>query len=160
MTLLLTHYYFHIGKRRVELHADTNGFEEKLEEGSADEVLLHSVVPKNMCLQFLLHFGRQFQQYLYEMFLKGDGERISWLIHNQSKLKASDCTHLCDLQPYAANHKNETNQWVGNKGSNNALNVGRLIVLPSTYIGSDKYMRQKMHDIIAVSNSIGRPDVT
>ncbi len=33
------------------------------------------------------------------------------------------------------------------------------MVLPSTHIGSERYMRQKMHDIIAISNSIGHPDV-
>ncbi len=33
------------------------------------------------------------------------------------------------------------------------------MVLPSTHMGSDRYMRQKMHDIIAISNSIGHPDV-
>ena len=33
------------------------------------------------------------------------------------------------------------------------------MVLPSTHIGSNKHMRQKMHDTIAISNSIGNPDV-
>ena len=39
------------------------------------------------------------------------------------------------------------------------MNVGSLVVLPSTYIGSDRYMREKMHDIIAISNTLGHPDI-
>ena len=33
------------------------------------------------------------------------------------------------------------------------------MVLSSTHVGSERYMREKMHDIIAISNSIGHPDV-
>ena len=32
------------------------------------------------------------------------------------------------------------------------------MILPSTYVGSERYKRQKIHDIIAISNSIGHPD--
>ena len=71
----------------------------------------------------------------------------------------SEYTHLCDLLGDAANHNNENNQSTGNKERNNALNFGRLVVLPSTYIGSDRYMRQKMHDIIAILNTLSHLDV-
>ena len=94
------------------------------------------------------------------MLVKGDGERISWLRQNQSKLRARYYTQLSGLLPDALNHKNETNQSIGNKESNNKLNVGSLIDLPSNHFGGDRYVRQKMHDIIAISNSIGHPDIS
>ncbi len=93
------------------------------------------------------------------MFVKVESERLSWLRHNQSNLRASDYTHLWELLADAATNKNEVNKWPGNNEQDNSLNVGRLVVLPSTHIGSDRYMRQKMHDIIAISNSVGHPDI-
>ena len=99
----------------------------------------------------LLHSGRLFQQYLCEMFVKVISERLSWLRYNRSELRASDCTHLCDLLESTANNNNKINQWTGNNESNNKMNFGTLVFLPSTLTGSDRYMRQKMHDIIAIS---------
>ena len=107
----------------------------------------------------LLNYGRLFQQYLCEMFIKVETERISWLRHNQSMLRASDYTHLCELLANAASNKKEVNERTGNTEQNSALNVGSLVVFASFYIGSDRYIRQKMHDIIAVSNSLLDPDI-
>ncbi len=59
----------------------------------------------------LLHSGRLFQQYLCEMFVKVESERLSFLQQNQSKLRATDCTHLCELLADAAMTKNEIKAW-------------------------------------------------
>ena len=107
----------------------------------------------------LLHSGRLFQQYLFGMFLEVDSERLPRLSQNQSKLRPSNYTHLCDLLANAANHENEITQWTGSNESKNALNVRRLVVIPPNHIGSDRYMQQKMHEIIAISNSFGHPDI-
>ena len=56
-------------------------------------------------------------------------------------------------------NKNEANDWTGNDEQDNVLNVGRLVVLLSTKIGSDRNMRQKILDVTAISNSIGHPDI-
>ena len=56
-------------------------------------------------------------------------------------------------------YKNEVNRCTENTEQNNLLNAGRLVVLPSNHIGSDRYMRQKMHTIIAISNILGHPDI-
>ena len=40
------------------------------------------------------------------------------------------------------------------------MNVGRFVVLPSTHIGSDGCMLQKMHDIIAISNTFGHLNIS
>ena len=93
------------------------------------------------------------------MLVKVGSERLSWLRYNQSKLRGSYYSHLHDLLEDAANNNNEINQRIGNKESNNARNVGMLVALPSTHIGSDRYMRQKIHDIIAISNTLGHPDI-
>ena len=40
-----------------------------------------------------------------------------------------------------------------------AVRPGRLFILPSTYIGGYRYTRHEMHDIIAIFNQIGHPDI-
>ena len=107
----------------------------------------------------LIHCGRLFQQYLCEMFVKKESERLSWLRYNQSKLRASDYIHLRELLVDAATNMNEVNEWTDNNERDNLQTVGSLVVLPSNHIGSDRYMWQKMHDFIAISNSVGHPDI-
>lgn len=41
----------------------------------------------------------------------------------------------------------------------NDMRAGRLIVLPSTHIGGDRYMRHQMQDIISMSNKLGHPHI-
>lgn len=54
---------------------------------------------------------------------------------------------------------NDINAWTKTKEKGCDNDIGRLVVLPSTHIGSERYMRQKMQDIIAISNSIGHLDI-
>ena len=56
-------------------------------------------------------------------------------------------------------NKNEVQMWTKMMNENSEKDIGRLVVLASTYIGTDQWMRQKLHDIIATSNSIGHLDV-
>ena len=141
------------------LRTETRRFERKNTKNFASEVLFTNSVPKNMRLQFTSLFGETFQQYLCEMFVKVESEKLSWLRHNQSKLMASGYTHLCELLADAATDTNKVNEWTGNKNRDHDLNVGRFIFLPSTYIGIYRYMRQKMNGIIAISNAIGHPNI-
>lgn len=92
----------------------------------------------------LLRSGRFFQQYLCELFVKVESEWLSWLRQNQSKLRASNYNHLCELLADAATNTNEVHEWTRNRNKkNNPHNIGRLVVLPSTHIGILRYMQQK-----------------
>ena len=55
--------------------------------------------------------------------------------------------------------RNEVKAWTEGVSDERTGNISRLVVLPATYLGGDRYMRMKMHDIIAISNTIGHPDV-
>ena len=74
-------------------------------------------------------------------------------------MRAHDYTQLCELLDDARTNKNEVSECTENKERDNSLNVGSLVVMPLIYIGSDRYARQKMHDVIAISNSVGHPDI-
>ena len=93
------------------------------------------------------------------MFVEVESERLSCLRHNQSKVSASDYTHLCELLADVATNKNEVSDWAGNKNHDHDLKVGRLVVLSSTYIGSDRYIRQKMNAIMPILNAIFHLDI-
>ena len=107
----------------------------------------------------LIHSCRLFQQYLCEMFVKVECERLSFLRQNQAKLRSCDYTLLYELLADASHAINEAQAWTGMKGTEKLRDLGKLVVLSSTHIGSDMYVRQKMHHIIAISNSIGNTDV-
>ncbi len=93
------------------------------------------------------------------MFVKVECERLSFLRQNQSVLRASNYTRLCELLADASMAKNEIHEWTKRPEGVKITDVGKLVVLPSTQIGSERYTRQKMHDITSISNSIGHPDV-
>ena len=137
-------------------HIDSEG---KLRKGSPLKFYSRFLFQRTCDFNVLLSSGRRFQQYFFEMFVKAESERLSWPRHNQSKSRASDYTHLCELLADAVTNKNEINEWTGNNNHDHDLNVGRLVVLPSNHIGSNIYMRQKMNDILAISNAVSHPDV-
>ena len=97
----------------------------------------------------ILHAARLFQQYLVGQFCKVEAERLSYLRHNQTQLRAAGYTAL----------RESIGDSVRAEDEGDAVRAGRLFILPSTYIGVDRYMRQQMHDIIAISNQIGHPDI-
>ncbi len=97
----------------------------------------------------VLSGGRLFQHYLVDQFCKMEAEKLSYLLQNQQSLRAENYTALRELLADSGGPNNESE----------AVRTGRLVVLPSTYIGGERYMRQKMHDIIATSNKMGHPDI-
>ncbi len=97
----------------------------------------------------ILHAGRHFQHYLVDQFCKIESERLSYLELNQHKLRVENYTTL----------REQLGDPGGPSDESEAVRAGRLVILPSTYVGGERYMRQKMHDIIATSNKLGHPDI-
>ena len=62
---------------------------------------------RNCDFNTLIHSGRLFQQFLCEIFVKVESETLSFLRQNQSKLRASDYTHLCEILADGAMNTNE-----------------------------------------------------
>ncbi len=96
-----------------------------------------------------LSCGRLIQHYLVDQFCKMEVERVSYLLQNQQSLRAENYTALRELLGESGVPNDESE----------AVRSGRLDVLPSTYIGGERYMRLKMHDVIATSNKMGHPDI-
>ena len=143
----------------MAFNAKVSGFEGKLQKVSPMKFYSRLLYQRTCDFNVLIHSGRLYQQYLCEMFVKVETERLSFLRHNQSKPRASDYTHLCELLADAATNKSEVQEWTRRGNHKNSTDIDRLVVLPSAHTGSDRYMRQKMHEIIAILNSLGHPDV-
>ncbi|XP_058742092.1 uncharacterized protein LOC131614536 [Vicia villosa] len=93
----------------------------------------------------LLHSRRLFQQFLVDGFAMMESERLSWLRTNQSKLRVGKYNHLND----------QTN----GTQANSAPKRGKRVVLPSTFVGSKRYMDQLYFDGMAISSKLGFPDL-
>jgi len=83
----------------------------------------------------LLRGGRLFQQYLVDMWAAADQNRLNYLRFHQSELRGALYQGLSDAI--------DTNS--------DMHNVGQRIVLPSSYTGGPRYMKQCLQDALALA---------
>lgn len=91
----------------------------------------------------LLRYRRLFQQYAVDMFVKMETERLNYLKYNQAQLRSDEYIHLRDAM----------------STEGDATNVGRLTILPSSYIGSPRHMHEYAQDAMTYVRHYGRPDL-
>ncbi|KAL6176715.1 hypothetical protein ACLB2K_053348 [Fragaria x ananassa] len=92
----------------------------------------------------LLRGGRLLQQYVVDNYVKIETQKLRWVRSNQDNLRCELYDGLCDLL---------------NGGENNAGNIGRRTILPSTFIGSPRDMNQRYQDAMALVQKYGKPDI-
>jgi hypothetical protein len=85
------------------------------------------------------------QQFFTDGYAMMEAERLNWLRRNQSKLRVGKYRQLSDSN-------NTTNQ-------NQPKIQGKRVVLPSTFVGSKRYMDQLYFDGMAISSVVGFPDL-
>ena len=78
-------------------------------------------------------------------YVKIEKDRIQYCKDDQKELKADSCQGLHD---YIQNSANDMNG-----------QVGKTIILPSTFIGSPRHMQQCYQDSMATVNDKGKPDI-
>ena len=89
-------------------------------------------------------FGVLFHQFIVDMYAKIESDRLSYIRTNQNKLKAEQYKGLLD-----ALASNETD----------LRTIGRRVILPSTFIGSPRHMKQLYQDSISIVSRYGKPDL-
>ncbi|KAI5401906.1 hypothetical protein KIW84_066391 [Lathyrus oleraceus] len=94
--------------------------------------------------QTLLRSRRLYQQFLLDGFTMMESERLRWLRKNQSKLRVGKYHNL--------------NEYKSN-GETHGSNTGKRVLLPSSYIGSRRYMDQLYFDGMAICSYVGFPDL-
>lgn len=91
----------------------------------------------------LLHAGRLLQQYLVDMWAAADQNRLNYLRHHQQEIRAALYSGLVD----AINRDLDLN------------NIGQRLILPSSYTGGPRYMKQCLQDSLALARYYRRIDL-
>ncbi|XP_043479916.1 uncharacterized protein LOC122509746 [Leptopilina heterotoma] len=92
-----------------------------------------------------LHGGRLFQQWLVDNAVKNEKDKLSFCANNQSQLRCESYKGLID---HMQNVSNE-----------NEMHIGKMVILPSTFIGSPRNMMQQYQDAMAIVRNHGKPDL-
>nr|XP_041632482.1 uncharacterized protein LOC121502813 [Drosophila kikkawai] len=91
----------------------------------------------------ILKCRRLFQKFAVDMYVKVETERLAFIRFNQSKLRSEDYIHLRDA--------------IHSEGD--VQNIGRLTILPSSYIGSPRHMHEYAQDAMTYVRNYGTPDL-
>ena len=88
---------------------------------------------------------RLFQQYVVDAYVKIEKNRIIYCKTYQKEIKADTYQGLHYYMERSANDINGQ--------------IGKTIILPSTFIGSSHHMQQCYQDAMAIINRKGKPDI-
>ncbi|KAL5137844.1 Replication factor A protein 1 [Glycine soja] len=92
----------------------------------------------------LLHSRKLFQQFIVEGYTMVESERLSYIRNNQKKLRVDK---YCSLQNSL------------DTGIAKGLTKGKRVILPSTFVGSPRYMDQLYFDGMAICSHVGFPNL-
>ncbi len=84
-----------------------------------------------------------FHQFMVDMYATNESERSLYVRLNQKKLRVDKYIHLRNA--------------IANDG--NADNLGQLVILPSSFTGSPRYMDEYTQDAMTYVRNYGRPDL-
>lgn len=100
-------------------------------------------IPRNE--QMGLHsFGKLFHQYVVDMYAKMEQQRLNFIRHNQSSLRAEVYNGLRDAVRL---------------DDNDMSSIGKRVVLPSTFVGGPRFMAQLYQDAMSLVRRFGKPDL-
>ncbi|KYN18631.1 ATP-dependent DNA helicase PIF1, partial [Trachymyrmex cornetzi] len=88
---------------------------------------------------------RLFQQWLVDNYVKIEKDRINYCKQNQKQLRAESYQGLID--------------YLANVANNNDAHIGKMIILPSTFVDSPRNMLQHYQDAMAIVRKYGKPDL-
>ena len=94
---------------------------------------------------YLHLFCNLFQQFIVDMYAKIEQQRLQFLRFNQKLLRSHLLSGLQDAVRLE-------------DGSTDLSVVGRRIILPSSFVGSARYMQQLYQDAISIVRRFGKPD--
>ena len=90
----------------------------------------------------LLRCGKLMQQFIVDMYVKIESDRLNFLRHNQKKLRAENYSEFSDAL---------------SRQDADPANIGKKVILPSSFTGGPRYMNQRVQDAMAYVRKFGRP---
>ncbi|KAI2503312.1 Helitron helicase-like domain at N-terminus [Fragilaria crotonensis] len=103
------------------------------------------VRPAPMFSNHLHLAGKLFHQYIVDCYAQVEQGRLNFIRHNQPKLRAELYQGIADA--------------VAGEDVTNTRQLGRRIILPSSFIGSPRNMHQLCQDALAIVRRMGKPDL-
>lgn len=91
----------------------------------------------------LHHAGKLYQQYLVHAYCRVEAQNLSFIRYNQKSLRVERYQALMDYLVDAAQGRN--------------MRPGNLVILPATFTGGPRYMREKYLDAMTIVKRFGRP---
>ena len=89
--------------------------------------------------------GKLFQQYIVDAYVKTEAERLKFIQLHQSQLRVEKYQGLMDHIHAEAEALNKE--------------VGKVVILPSSFAGSPRNMQQEYQDAMAIVSKKGKPDL-
>lgn len=93
----------------------------------------------------LFYAEKLFHEYCVLAYVRIESQRLHFLRTNQKQLRAEKYNNLMDT--------------LYNEDSESGQNIGKMIILPSSYIGSPRHMMQNYQDSMAIVCKYGKPDL-
>ncbi|XP_013632617.1 PREDICTED: uncharacterized protein LOC106338114 [Brassica oleracea var. oleracea] len=86
--------------------------------------------------------GKLFHQYIVDAYVATETERLRFISLNQKKLRADLYNNVCDAVDI---------------GDADATQLGKKVILPSSFTASPRYMSEKYQDAMAICRWYGNP---
>jgi len=93
----------------------------------------------------ILHGGKLFQQFVVDVYVRIEANRLNWIKFNQKKLRAESYSGLVD--------------YVAGICDQNQCKLGKLVILPSSFQGSPRAMHQNYQDAMSIVSCHSSPDL-
>ncbi|GFT32792.1 hypothetical protein TNCV_2815021 [Trichonephila clavipes] len=93
----------------------------------------------------LLRTRQFFHQFLVDIYIKVESERLRYIALNQKKLRAENYIHLQDA--ISADDNIRPNH------------IDKIVILPSTFVNSPRYLQEYTQDAFTYVRTYGRPDL-
>ncbi|KAJ8914401.1 hypothetical protein NQ315_017495 [Exocentrus adspersus] len=105
--------------------------------------------------------GKLAQQYCVAAYLKIENNRIRYILNNQDRLRAEEYVSLRDYFHYRIEGHNQRVNDEDDQidDEEEAAIMGRMVILPSSFIGSPRYQQQLFQDAMAVVGRFGMPSI-
>ncbi|KAL5572066.1 hypothetical protein UlMin_021663 [Ulmus minor] len=92
----------------------------------------------------LLHSGHLLQQYVIDMYVKLETQRLDYFRNRQDEIRAELYQGIIDSIEC---------------GETRASKIGRRIILPASFIGGPRDMRKRYMDAMSLVQTFGKPDI-
>ena len=117
--------------------------QETTKKVSAMTFYAYRIMVRDDSFNTILKCRQLFHQYVVDMYVKIETERLKYIRFNQKRLRAENYVHLCDAM----------------RNDQNPATVGQSIILPSSFTGSPRYMKEKTQDAMTYVRERGRPQL-